>query len=101
MGRNEQRHNHDIKCFRAQQDIWKPISANVLKKKKDPLSPYNEKPSQNSDLVSQNNEKLTSHYFEISHYFKKVSHYFEILNPYYNDLEDLFPPSHWWKQAST
>ena len=56
--------------------------------KKDPVSQYNEKPSQNNDLVSQNdlvtqsNEKLSqnnillvSRYFEI-YYFQILRHNF-------------------------
>ena len=34
------------------------MSAGVIKKKKDPVSNYNEKLSQDNHLVSQNNEKF-------------------------------------------
>ena len=40
--------------------LWKPITANVVtKKKQDPVSHYNEKPSQNKELASQNNYTMS------------------------------------------
>lgn len=41
--------------------VWKPISGNVMKKKKDPISHYFEKLSQNKELVNQNNEKRSNY----------------------------------------
>lgn len=65
--------------------IWKPNSANVIKKfKKDPVSYYNEKLfqnhdllSQNKDLIFQNNEKSSQ---KITWYLKIMTYYLKFMN---------------------